>query len=135
MQAYQERFTQFADWLTEFRQEAAEQRPYVLIGDIVLRAGIADYYQTHDGGRRMENLRQLYREARNREYGKENQPAWDALLDFLQYTTLSDTDLDRQQESHPQIPIITVHQAKGSEFDYVFLAGMQDGTFPIFWMR
>ena len=30
----------------------------------------------------------------------------------------------------PKIPIITVHQAKGSEFDYVFLAGMQQGTFP-----
>ena len=30
----------------------------------------------------------------------------------------------------PKIPIITIHQAKGSEFDYVFLAGMQQGTFP-----
>ena len=130
MQAYQERFTQFASWLAEFRQEAALQRPYVLIGNIVLRAGIADYYQKHDGGRRMENLRQLYREARNRDCGQESQSAWDALLDFLQYTTLSDTDLDHQQGARPQIPIITVHQAKGSEFDYVFLAGMQDGTFP-----
>ena len=32
----------------------------------------------------------------------------------------------------PQIPIITIHQAKGSEFDYVFLAGLQEGTFPGF---
>ena len=31
-----------------------------------------------------------------------------------------------------KIPIITVHQAKGSEFDHVFLAGMNQGTFPSF---
>ena len=29
-----------------------------------------------------------------------------------------------------QIPIVTVHQAKGAEFDYVFVAGLQEGTFP-----
>ena len=33
-------------------------------------------------------------------------------------------------DKYPKIPIITVHQAKGSEFDYVFLAGLQEGTFP-----
>ena len=31
---------------------------------------------------------------------------------------------------HPKIPIITVHQAKGLEFDQVFFAGLQEGTFP-----
>ena len=29
-----------------------------------------------------------------------------------------------------KIPIITIHQAKGAEFDDVFLAGLQQGTFP-----
>jgi DNA helicase-2/ATP-dependent DNA helicase PcrA len=32
--------------------------------------------------------------------------------------------------SHPKIPIITVHQAKGLEFDQVFFAGLQEGVFP-----
>ena len=30
------------------------------------------------------------------------------------------------------IPIITVHQAKGSEFAHLFLAGLNEGTFPSF---
>ena len=30
-----------------------------------------------------------------------------------------------------KIPIITVHQAKGTEFDYVFVAGLHDGLFPM----
>ena len=46
-------------------------------------------------------------------------------------TTLSNTELEALNQ-RSQIPIITVHQAKGSEFDYVFLAGLQDGTFPGF---
>jgi DNA helicase-2/ATP-dependent DNA helicase PcrA len=31
---------------------------------------------------------------------------------------------------NPKVPIITVHQAKGMEFDYVFIAGLMDGIFP-----
>ena len=30
----------------------------------------------------------------------------------------------------PKIPIITIHQAKGLEFDYVFLASLEDRVFP-----
>ena len=29
-----------------------------------------------------------------------------------------------------RIPIITVHQSKGLEFDYVFLAGLEEKIFP-----
>ena len=55
----------------------------------------------------------------------------DAVERFLRYTTLSNTEWDALTK-RPQIPIITIHQAKGSEFDYVFLAGLQEGTFPGF---
>ena len=33
-------------------------------------------------------------------------------------------------KKHPKVPIITVHQAKGMEFDYVFMAGLMEGIFP-----
>ena len=38
----------------------------------------------------------------------------------------------QQMSKQSKIPIITVHQAKGSEFDHVFLAGMNQGIFPSF---
>ncbi len=37
---------------------------------------------------------------------------------------------DQRIKNETRIPIITVHQAKGSEFDYVFLANMNVGVFP-----
>ena len=35
----------------------------------------------------------------------------------------------------PKIPIITIHQAKGLEFDYVFMASLEDHVFPTYWAR
>ena len=36
------------------------------------------------------------------------------------------------QSGQAGIPIATVHQAKGMEFDFVFMAGMADENFPSF---
>ena len=35
-------------------------------------------------------------------------------------------------KKRPRIPVITIHQAKGMEFDRVFLAGAGDNQFPTY---
>ncbi|SFT50478.1 DNA helicase-2 / ATP-dependent DNA helicase PcrA [Selenomonas sp. GACV-9] len=127
--AWQEKFGQLADLLAGFRERAEQLRPWQLLGQIVVEAGISDYYNQHKEYQRVENLRELFRQAR--ETDDESLRPLDAVERFLRFTTLSNTELDALTKK-PQIPIITVHQAKGSEFDYVFLAGMQEGTFPGF---
>ena len=82
---------------------------------------------------RLENLRQLVRYSRELAAlpsGNSHDDTYDALQEFLRLTAMSNTELDLMLRSHPKIPIITVHQAKGSEFDTVFLAGLQEGCFP-----
>ena len=37
-----------------------------------------------------------------------------------------------RRKGDSRIPIITVHQAKGSEFEYVFIASAHDGGFPFY---
>ncbi len=54
----------------------------------------------------------------------------DNLIEFLKITSLSNSELDRMLIKYPRVPIITVHQAKGAEFDYVFLGGLQNNIFP-----
>lgn len=125
--AWQEPFAELARILTEIRAQADSQRPWQLLGQIVVRAGIDKYYQARQEPQRVENLRDLFRQARDMD--DEAIRPLDAIDRFLREATLSNTDLDALSRK-PQIPIITVHQAKGSEFDYVFLAGMQEGTFP-----
>ena len=126
---WMDRFADLAALMDGFRERAQVLRPWQLLGKIVVEAGISDYYQKHKELQRIENLRDLFRQARDLD--DKAIPPLDAVNRFLRFTTLSNTELDALTQK-PQIPIITVHQAKGSEFDYVFLAGMQEGTFPGF---
>ena len=126
---WQGMFGEMAELMASFRQQAPLLRPWKLITEVVLRGGVKEYYQRHKEEQRIQNLRELYLQARDLD--DVSLCPLDALARFLQYTTLSNTELEALNQ-RPQIPIITVHQAKGSEFDYVFLAGMQEGTFPGF---
>ena len=76
---------------------------------------------------RLENIRNLFRLAKAE---LNSHRGTNGIKELLQYASLSNTDLDALTSSHPKIPIITIHQAKGLEFDYEFLAGMNDDIFP-----
>ena len=40
------------------------------------------------------------------------------------------SDIDSYNESADQVVLMTIHSAKGLEFPYVFLIGMEEGVFP-----
>ena len=44
------------------------------------------------------------------------------------------SDIDSYNESDDQVVLMTVHSAKGLEFPYVFLIGMEESVFPYFFM-
>lgn len=54
------------------------------------------------------------------------------LKEFLKDAALSSSQIDVLTQKLNKIPIITVHQAKGCEFDTVILAGADDSNFPSF---
>lgn len=121
-------FEELAELIFAFRREAPLVRPPKLLGEIVLRAGIKDYYARRGEEHRVENMRELFRKATDLDDKAITPP--DSLARFLHYASLSSTDLEALSKK-PQIPILTVHQAKGCEFDYVFLAGLQERIFPL----
>lgn len=101
-----------------------------LIAQIVEEFNLVNIYKattTKDGAIRLENIRNLFRLAKAE---LNSQRGTNGIKELLQYASLSNTDLDALTSSHPKIPIITIHQAKGLEFDYEFLAGMNDDIFP-----
>jgi DNA helicase-2/ATP-dependent DNA helicase PcrA len=74
---------------------------------------------------RVENLKELVGvaaefEQRNPEGG---------LAEFLEQVSLL-TEQDEYDEEEPAVTLMTLHNAKGLEFDVVFMAGMEDGVFP-----
>lgn len=101
-----------------------------LIAQIVEEFDLVNIYKanaTQDGAVRLENIRNLFRLAKAE---LNSHRGTNGIKELLQYASLSNTDLDALTSSHPKIPIITIHQAKGLEFDYEFLAGMNDDIFP-----
>lgn len=67
---------------------------------------------------RLENLSELVRAMEE----------YDSLEAFLEHVSLvMDRDNDDSTET---VTIMTIHAAKGLEFDHVFLAGWEDGVFP-----
>ena len=61
------------------------------------------------------------------EFEKEN--ADNTLADFLDSIALV-ADVDKLEEGAEAVTLMTMHSAKGLEFDVVFLVGMEEGLFP-----
>lgn len=125
-----QKFIKPAELLINLRQKiTADISLKDLIVQIVKDFDLTKIYraETIDGRNRIENLRTLYRIAKKE---LSNQSGINGIKELLQYATLSSSDLDALTVEKPKIPIITVHQAKGLEFKYEFLAGMNDDIFP-----
>ncbi|WP_429980904.1 3'-5' exonuclease, partial [Mycoplasmopsis bovis] len=50
--------------------------------------------------------------------------------EYLQEITLI-TDRDVEDDATSFVSLMTVHNAKGLEFDYVFICGLAEGIFPL----
>lgn len=75
---------------------------------------------------RLENLGQLIMSSR--EFEHENPGA--ELKDYLASTVLA-TDVDRWKRSQETVNLMTIHSAKGLEFESVFIVGLELGLFPL----
>ncbi len=76
---------------------------------------------------RKENLMEFVGAAR--EYVSRTPDDAHSLQDYLEYVALI-TDLDRQEEAPQFVTLMTLHSAKGLEYDAVFIAGMEENVFP-----
>jgi DNA helicase II / ATP-dependent DNA helicase PcrA len=106
-----------------------------LLAEINLLDALRD--EGPDGAERIENVNELIAgahdfDARTEEDIEEEDRQADATaLDlFLQKVTLL-TDVDRHDPEAQAVTLMTAHNAKGLEFPVVFIAGMEDGLFPL----
>ena len=127
---YLKKFEDMTEKLARIRELVRTRRPYELMGDIVNTFGIRNYYEERNELRRVNYLKQMYLYLKD--WDDPSLSPRDATQQVLKLTALSNSELDSMLKRNPKVPIITVHQAKGMEFDYVFLAGLMDNVFPTY---
>ena len=93
-----------------------------LIGYYLKELGLYDHYRIFDikeNSEKIDNIRELVTTVKSEDKGIDN------LLKFLEEYSLSATTLKSQDEedSKNRVKLMTVHNAKGLEFDNVFICG------------
>ena len=108
-----------------------DTKPSEVVAEVLSKSGILEELQRSEDPQdasRVDNLSQLQSMAAEFE---QNTP--DATLaGFLETTALvADSDqLPGENEDSGKVTMMTLHTAKGLEYPYVFLTGMEQGTFP-----
>lgn len=128
------KFEMFTAMIREFQRKAQETEVYQLVKDVILYSGIADDLRKDDspeGESRRENIEELLGSIYNyMQEIKEAEPDKKVFLhEYLSEVALM-TDADKHDDGKPKVALMTIHAAKGLEFDTVFIAGMEQDLIP-----
>ena len=115
----------FQELIEELTRKQAELPPHQFMAALLDITGYMDMLRQRDAAEdiaRIENLTELVNAVAD---GAER---GETLTDFLDRAALvSDAD---QFDDRALITLLTLHTAKGLEFDHVFLTGLEEGVFP-----
>ena len=119
----------FTDQIGEFRKMLREEKTIKDVIEAVLeKTGYREELKEEgevEAESRLENIEELINKAVSY-WESADEPS---LSEFLEEVALV-ADIDSMDESEDRIILMTLHSAKGLEFPYVYLVGMEDGLFP-----
>ncbi|WP_022776903.1 ATP-dependent helicase [Butyrivibrio sp. AE3009] len=127
------KLTDFVTMIRAFRTRQKMMSLEELIKDVIDTIGYMDYLKTLDDdddsgdNDRAQNVDELISKAAAYEENEETELP--SLTGFLEEVALV-ADIDRIGEDNEKVLLMTLHSAKGLEFEHVYLAGMEEGVFP-----
>ena len=113
--------SQLLKMINKWRRDSKITKHYDLLKLILDESGYSEMLKNKkdlENENRLENLKELLRAMRD----------YDNLQSFLEHVALA-TSIDQEWEGE-KVNLMTMHAAKGLEFEVVFLPGWEEGLFP-----
>ena len=123
----------FADMIEEFREYASEHEISELLEhilDVTQYRAELEAEGTDESISRLEDIEELFNDIAYYEEEEENSNLRDFLAEKDMYTL--NAGIDNLEDENNKVLLMTLHNAKGLEFNNVFLGGMEEGVFPGF---
>ena len=120
--------TEFFSMMTLLSAMKDTMDPESFVQHLIQTTGLEEQYareDTDEAKSRIENIHELLGGVHEYVQMSENP----TLEEYLENVSLV-TDLDRSGDERSYVTMMTLHSAKGLEFDNVFIAGMEEGIFP-----
>ncbi len=112
---------QLINMLAKWRKDSLKMKHFDLLKIVLDESGYSAMLKNKkdlENENRLENLKELLRAMQD----------YDNLQNFLEHVALA-TSIDQEWEG-AKVNLMTMHAAKGLEFDVVFLPGWEEGLFP-----
>ncbi|MCH5252536.1 MAG: DNA helicase PcrA [Lachnospiraceae bacterium] len=121
----------FVDLIEEFRKKLRDATYSLedLLNEIIDSTGYVRLLQAEDSVEaesRIENIDSLLNKVVQYEEDCEEEPTLNGLLEEIALVA----DIDTVSEDANQVLLMTLHSAKGLEFPYVYMCGMEENIFP-----
>lgn len=120
-------YREYMQILQDIRYLAGEKTPSEVVRFAIHRSGMFESYTngSTDEQERLETMEELVTYALR----YDDMTIGDGILQMLEDISLL-SEQDNIRDDRPAVRLMTVHAAKGLEFDYVFVTGMEQGLFP-----
>ncbi|MCA9629223.1 MAG: UvrD-helicase domain-containing protein [Myxococcales bacterium] len=122
----------FHELIVGFRAEMDQLHADELAEQVLERSGYVEALKKQDTAEadaRLENLQETVGSIREYLLEAEHLGQEPTLEAYLERVALI-ADVDSMQDQAPSVVLMTVHAAKGLEFEVVYLTGMEEGVFP-----
>lgn len=141
--SFASKLMEFADMIRGFSARLKTVDAYELCKEIVFKTGIAKALKENtDEKERVDHVEELLDSIKgftekdpessfNEATGEIMEDYFPSLDHFLEsIALLSDEEENKADEDDNKVKMMTIHSAKGLEFDYVFITGMEENLFP-----
>ncbi|MDR1341415.1 MAG: UvrD-helicase domain-containing protein [Prevotellaceae bacterium] len=127
------KIAEFRELVESFIIKVNTEDAYSFASNIIRQSGMMAELKanrTPEGISRIENIEELLNSIKG--YIKNSESSGDSpmIAEYLQNVSLiTDMDKDSSKDSN-KVTLMTIHSAKGLEFSYIFIVGMEEGLFP-----